>query len=173
MFLFKRKTKTKTEEKARAREPASYRLRLNTGHMAGLQFEDSWKISHNDCELSSYSYTLNGKSYTGVSCLNVKENEEIGDQIYIREDQYGSKVLCVVTDIPTFDSGDREWDSYMTEYLMFDGRDINLIVKRGGYKIASLTFYTKLTAADVELKDCLERLGFPVEQIEWREPEKQ
>lgn len=149
----------------KTKEPVVYKLRLEAGRLIRLQFEAFQKISHWDHELSCYPYILNGRKYAGVSCLNVKAVEEIGDNISVAEDQYGSKVLRVFTRIPTFDSGDREWDSHMTEYLMFDGRDINLIVMRGGYKLASLSFYTKLTAADAGLKKWLEKLGFPIEQV--------
>lgn len=149
--------------------PVIYRLQPESGHTIRLEFDNSQKISHFDQELSGYSYTLNGKKYIGVSCLKVKDTEEITDRVSVSEDQYGSKVLCIFTPIPTFDSGDREWDSRMTEYLMFDGKDINLIVMRGGYQIASLTFYTKLIAADIGLKAYFEKLGFPVNKVEWKE----
>lgn len=141
--------------------PIKYSLKFEPGNTIRLQFENYRRITYFECELSDYQYVLNGKKYTGVSCLNMKDAENITESISVNEDIYGSKVLCVYTSIPTFDSCDREWDSYMTEYLMFDGKDINLIVIRGGYKLASLSFYTKLTAADIGIKPYFEMLGFP------------
>lgn len=160
------------------KEPSSYRLTLESKHPIQLQFKNYKKIHHAQLghDLSGYQYTLNGKEYTDVSCFNAKGEEkerieDIADFAYITEDIYGSKVLCVGRNLPAFDSSDREWDSCVAEYLMFDGKDINLIVMRGGYKIAYLTFYTKLISADIELKAWFERLGFPVDRVEWRERE--
>ena len=146
-----------------------YNLELESGQPICLQFAGTKKISHSDEKLPGYQYTLNGRTYTDVSSFDVKDRENITDDIYISKDIYGSKVLCVFKAIPTFDSGDREWDSRMIEYLMFDGKDINLVVMRGGYKIANLTFYTKLLTADLKLKPYFERLCFPVENVVWKE----
>lgn len=146
-----------------------YNLELKSENPICLQFAGTKKISHSDEKLPGYQYTLNGRTYTDMSSFDVKDRENITDDIYISEDIYGSKVLCVFNAIPTFDSGDREWDSRMIEYLMFDGKDINLVVMRGGYKIANLTFYTKLLNADLELKPYLKKLSFPVEKVMWKE----
>lgn len=48
--------------------------------------------------------------------------------------------LVIYTSIPTFDSGNREWDSRILEFLIFDGQAVSLVVLRGGYHIAHLTF---------------------------------
>ena len=149
--------------------PIIYNLKLESENPICLQFADTKKISHSDKKLPGYQYTLNGRTYTDVSSLDVKKQKHITDDIYISKDIYGFKVLCVFNTIPTFDSGDREWDSRMIEYLMFDGKDINLVVMRGGYKMADLTFYTKLLTADLELKPYLEKLRFPVEKVMWKE----
>jgi len=77
-------------------------------------------------------------------------------------------VLRGYTEIPTFDSGDREWDSAEIEFLMFDGRNIHLIVLRGGYSIAYLTFYEKLLTADARMKPIFEKLGWPMDGITWK-----
>lgn len=160
------------------REQAACSLALTgSGRPIRLQFEGLEKIHHSSVQsddLDKYPYTLNGREYTGVSCLNAKDKEKecmegIADFAYITEDIYNQRVLCMGSYLPTFDSADREWDSRSVEYLMFDGRNINLIVMRGGYRIASLTFYTRLASADIALKPWLESLGFPTDGVEWRE----
>lgn len=113
----------------------TYTLTLESRHPVCLQFAGTKIVSHFDNELSGYKYTLNKRTYTDVSGFDVKDRKNITDNIYISEDIYGSKVLCVFNAVPTFDSGDREWDSKRIEYLMFDGRDINLVVMKGGYKL--------------------------------------
>ena len=67
--------------------------------------------------------------------------------------------LVSYASIPTFDSGDREWDSRILEFLIFDGQAINLVVLRGGYHIAHLTFYETLLSADCCLKTYFDKLG--------------
>ena len=77
--------------------------------------------------------------------------------------------LVIYTSIPTFDSGDREWDSRILEFLIFDGQAINLVVLRGGYHIAHLTFYETLLSADCRLKAYFDKLGWPTKGINWQE----
>lgn len=154
--------------------PIDYYFEFDLKHKVLLQFEDTRKISNHGMNgLDGYQYTLNGRTYTDISSLHTKDKENITDNVYITEDIYGCKALSNYTSIPTFDSGDREWDSRAIDRLMFDGKDINLVEMRGGYKIASLTFYYKLLAADVEMKSYFERLGYPIESIVWIEKDKQ
>lgn len=105
-------------------------------------------------------YLLNQKEYTDVSTLNCHRLCEIGKDVFLCEDIYGNKVLYRCEDIPTFDSADREWDSWLSEYLMYDGKQVNLVVGRGGYRIARLTVYEELLEADQGLYAYLERLGY-------------
>lgn len=154
--------------------PVQYELELESEHSIVLQFEDTRRINHPGWNgLEGYQYTLNGRTYTDVSSLYEKTVENITKNLYICEDTYGSRVLCQYLSIPTFDTADREWDSKSILHLMFDGKDIHLIVMRGGYKIANLTFYNKLLSADKEIKPYLEKLMFPVEDIVWIESDGQ
>ena len=59
------------------------------------------------------------------------------------------------------------WDSMELEYLFFDGKHIHLVVMRGGYRIAKLTFYEQLLSADMGLKPLFENLGWPTDNIRW------
>ena len=69
--------------------------------------------------------------------------------------------------IPTFDSSDREWDSKELEFLFSDGKNIHLVVMRGGYRIARLTFYVNLLSADRRLKPVFEKLGWSTDGVSW------
>lgn len=57
-----------------------------------------------------------------------------------KPDIHTAQDLVIYTSIPTFDSGNREWDSRILEFLIFDGQAVSLVVLRGGYHIAHLTF---------------------------------
>ena len=117
--------------------------------------------------LDGYTYSYNGRTYRDTESLRVAPMEEISKNVFLTADAYGEKVLRTYTQIPTFDSGDREWDSMELEYLFFDGKHIHLVVMRGGYRIAKLTFYEQLLSADMGLKPLFENLGWPTDNIRW------
>ena len=120
-------------------------------------------------DLDRETYRLNGRKYkSNLSFPRKNLIEEITDDVDIREDEYHHRVLHCYTSIPTFDSGDREWDSAIDEYLMFDGKDVNLVYCRGGYRIAKMEVYCKLISAPSGLRAYWEKLGFPAEGIHWR-----
>lgn len=132
-----------------------------------LGFQKRYKKKKHFEGMDGYTYTFNGRSYTDVRAFQRKAIENLSEDVSIAKDTFGNMVLRRYTEIPTFDSGDREWDSAEIEYLMFDGKDIHLIVMRGGYRIAQLTFYEKLLTADAQMKPIFEKLGWPVNNITW------
>lgn len=86
-----------------------------------------------------------------------------------KPDIHTAQDLVIYTSIPTFDSGDREWDSRILEFLIFDGQAVSLVVLRGGYHIAHLTFYETLLSADCRLKTYFDKLGRPTKGFDWQE----
>lgn len=117
--------------------------------------------------MDGYTYSFNGRNYTDIRAFTTETIEKLSDDVSIARDTFGNMVLRRYREIPTFDSGDREWDSAEIEYLMFDGKDIHLIVMRGGYRIAHLIFFEKLLTADARMKPIFEKLGWPVDNITW------
>lgn len=132
-----------------------------------LEFRSTYTKTNVGTGMDGYTYSFNGRTYQDVASLRVAPLEEIFENVYLTADAYGEKVLRTYKQIPTFDSGDREWDSTELEYLFFDGKHIHLVVMRGGYRIAKLTFYEKLLTADVRMKPIFEKLGWPMDGIEW------
>lgn len=112
-------------------------------------------------------YTLNGKEYTDIKSFCGPELEKLTDDVSIREDIYKNKVLNCYQSIPIFDSEDAEYDSAQDEFLMFDGKDINLVACRHGYRLSSFTVYGCLTQAPTILKPYFVKMGFPVDGIKW------
>ena len=117
--------------------------------------------------LDGCTYTLNGRKYQDVESLWREPVEELCKNVEITTDDYGQKVLKTYTQIPTFDSSDREWDSKELEFLFSDGKNIHLVVMRGGYRIARLTFYVNLLSADSRLKPVFEKLGWSTDGVSW------
>lgn len=134
---------------------------LTLGFKKRYKKRDAWK------GMDGYTYSFNGRSYTDVRAFQTKAIEMLSDNVSIARDTFGDMVLRRRTEIPTFDSGDREWDSTELEFLMFDGKDIHLIVLRGGYRIAHLIFFEKLLTADVRMRPIFEKLGWPQNDIKW------
>ena len=132
-----------------------------------LEFRTSYIKREFGTGMKGYTYSFNGRTYRDVASLRVAPLEKICEDVYLTADAYGEKVLRTYTDIPTFDSADREWDSMELEYLFFDGKHIQMVVLRGGYEIASLTFYENLLSADSRMKPVFEILGWPVDGIAW------
>ena len=134
---------------------------LTLGFKKRYKKRDAWK------GMDGYTYSFNGRSYTDVRAFQTKAIEMLSDNVSIARDTFGDMVLRRRTEISTFDSGDREWDSTELEFLMFDGKDIHLIVLRGGYHIAYLIFFEKLLTADSRMKPIFEKLNWPTESIRW------
>lgn len=150
--------------------PVSYTMHVSPiggKEKVALSFRESYRRESGSRGLDGYTYSFNGRSYQDVESLCREPVEDVFKNVQITTDVHGEKVLKTYTQIPTFDSGDREWDSKELEFLFFDGRDIHLVVMRGGYRIARLTFYEKLLSADVRMKPVFEKLGWPIVDISW------
>lgn len=132
-----------------------------------LEFRSTYTKTNFGTGMDGYTYSFHGRTYRDVASLRVAPLEEVFKNVYLTADAYGEKVLRTYKQIPTFDSGDREWDSMELEYLFYDGKHIHLVVMRGGYRIAKLTFYEQLLTADVRMKPVFEKLGWPVDGIAW------
>lgn len=150
--------------------PVSYTMKvspLGGKEKIRLEFRRQYRRESGMSGLDGYTYSFNDRTYRDTESLRVAPMKEIAPNVYLTADAYGEKVIRTYTQIPTFDSGDREWDSMELEYLFFDGKHIHLVVMRGGYRIARLTFYTELLSADPGLKPIFEQLGWPTEGISW------
>lgn len=149
--------------------PASYELKVpvNEEKNLALEFYEAYRIDSWGDGLRGYTYSFNGRDYRDVAFFGRDPVEDVSRNVQITTDIYGEKVLKTYRQIPTFDSGDREWDSEELEILFYDGNHIHLVVMRGGYKIANLTFYEKLLTADARIKPIFEKLGWPVNNIAW------
>ena len=148
--------------------PYTFKIHLDGQETAlTLGFQKRYQKKKNWAAMDGYTYSFNGRTYTDIQELRTPAIEKLSENVSIARDAFGDLVLRRYTEIPTFDSGDREWDSEEIEYLMFDGRDIHLIIMRGGYRIAHLIFFEKLLTADARMKPLFEKLGWPMDGIAW------
>ena len=123
------------------------------------------------------AYTIKG-GWDGISCIYTVRGREFEDlsfasgttlrEIYnyddslghkLREYEDGKKFLFTYEDIPTFDFGDREWDSIKNIVIYFDDEheSFTLIHCSHGYKIPQIEIYLDLDlkSADPEFFDLL------------------
>ena len=80
-------------------------------------------------------------------------------RLYRRND--GGRSLRLQTDIPTFDSEDREWDSWHALYLLLsDGyeQDLHAVYATGGYRLADYVVCRSLKTRPDWLQEVLNRL---------------
>ena len=158
------------EMKKELKNPLPYALKIPVdGRETALTlgFQKRYKKVKHFVGMDGYTYSFNGRTYTDIRELRKPIIEELSKSVGIAKDAFGELVLRRYTEIPTFDSGDREWDSEEIEYLMFDGKDIHLVIMRGGYRIAHLIFFEKLLTADARMKPIFEKLGWPMDNIAW------
>ena len=113
------------------------------------------------------TYRLNGRVYTDSRTLRSEPVWQVSDDVRVWRDAFGEPVLDVYTQIPTFDVYDREWDGALHEYLCFDGKDVDLVVTRGGYNLAYIEVYHGLKRAPAALRAWLERMGMPTGSVTW------
>lgn len=142
---------------------------VNNQKKLKLEFKNTWEKSSYPKGMNGYSYSFNGRKYTDVASLLGEKIRDISPDVTLHRDAWGEQALCAYTQIPTFDSGDREWDSKKLEILFFDGKEINMVVLRGGYKISKLIFYSGLQGADSRFQGLFGELGWPEDKLRWLE----
>lgn len=91
--------------------------------------------------------------------MELKYVEDISDNTAIYKDENGLKALRIFQSIPTFDSGDREWDSYRKLYLIPMADGIEGFMVAGGYKIAWVHYYPYIRWGNEKTKKMMENTG--------------
>lgn len=148
--------------------PYSLKIPVNGQETAlTLGFQKRYKKMKHFAGMDGYTYSFNSRTYKDIKAFDTLSIEKLSENVSIARDAFGDMVLRRHTEIPTFDSSDRDWDSEENEYLMFDGKDIHLIIMRGGYRIAHLIFFEKLLTADARMRPIFEKLGWPTNGIKW------
>lgn len=91
-----------------------------------------------------------------------ERTEKIGQaKVNVYADGDGNRVVELTIDVPVFDSGDREYDSWHSLYLtrgMKEGTADGYYCK-GGYRLASAAACRDLTDADPRVREILREQG--------------
>ena len=105
-----------------------------------------------------YSFTINDKDYTEDFFQKTLEVDLYNGTKQRYLDENGRIVFSFREGIPTFDSSDREYDSYRMLLIFEENGIMNGIYLRGGYSYAETVEYTGLVCADDITKEMIEKL---------------
>lgn len=83
--------------------------------------------------------------------------EEWMDAEGILENAKGEKIYWMYASVPTFDSHDREWDSYRKFYLIPEKKEITGVMVSGGSRIANVYIYRDVRWADKRTEEFMRR----------------
>lgn len=85
-------------------------------------------------------------------------DHNITDTWMIFKNKAGKKALVIHVSVPTFDYGDREWDSYRKLFLIPESGSMTGFMICGGYKIAKIFAYQDIHCADKKTKKLLDEV---------------
>ncbi len=147
--------------------------------MYTLEFELREKISggYDRIEPGDCVYNIGGREFQGTEALKGEVTEALETEklsfnsserieAAVKENEYGDKFFYKHVSLPTFDSGDWEWDSDQRYALLFDGEKIDAISVRSGYKVGSIEIYHKLRCATGAFREYLEKMGCTKEALD-------
>ena len=81
----------------------------------------------------------------------------VTDSIDIYKNSNNEEILRFYVAVPTFDSGDREWDSYRKLYLFHHENELWGLLVAGGYRIAKIECYEDIRCADSKTERMLKK----------------
>ena len=140
-----------------------------------FEFAEAYKIEHIDWHkgIQDCVWKLNDRVFTDLSCLEGKLIKKFSsgrsDSEYkLKKYSDGTRFLFYSEEIPTFDSGDREWDSMKYCAVYCDKHGINLIHCHEGYKLGRINICVGLKKVGAEFFRWLAYIGCPFNKL----PEK-
>lgn len=84
-----------------------------------------------------------------------EHDHNITDSWMIFKNKAGKSALVIYVSVPTFDSGDREWDSYRKLFLIPEVGGMTGFMVCGGYNIARIIAYKDIRYADEKTESLL------------------
>lgn len=129
-----------------------------------LVFKSAYEIAppHLAEGISNLVFRVHDREFKDLSFLAGETLQEYPDHYEIRKHQDGTKFVFSYSSIPTFDSGDREWDSICHIAVYADQEGINMIYCRHGYAVPRIKVYIGLMKSIPAFTEWLERLGLRV-----------
>lgn len=133
-----------------------------------LEFSKVYEIEHTDWSegIRDCVWQLNGRKFHDLSCLKGKTIKKFSSgrsdfSYQLRQYPDGKKFLFYSEEIPTFDEGDREWDSMKYRALFCDEHGVNLVHCHEGYRLARINICVGLKKVGAEMLQWLVYIGCP------------
>ncbi len=139
---------------------ASFNWNGNYKEDTELIFKKAYSIEHSgfDEGISGCTYSVHRRRFTDVSFAKGGMLDHYPRGYEIRRHADGTEFLFSFNDIPTFDEGDRDWDSMEHIAVYCDDEGINLIQCRHGYEIPRINVYIGLIKSIPALDEWLNLL---------------
>lgn len=101
-------------------------------------------------------YTANGhQGLERFKKYGFEYDHNITDSRMIFRNKAGKKALVIHVSVPTFDFGDREWDSYRKLFLIPETGGMIGFMICGGYEVAKIIAYEGVRCADEKTESLL------------------
>lgn len=101
---------------------------------------------------------LHNKGSNQFENYDFEHDQDITDSWRIFRNKAGKKALVIRVSVPTFDSDDRQWDSYRKLFLIPERDGMNGFLVCGGYSIAEVLAYEDVRYADEKTERLLESM---------------
>jgi len=129
-----------------------------------LEFKKAYEIYAKDWDegIVNCIYSIHGRKFQNLSCMEgntLQEIQDDDDHYEVREHADGTKFVFSWGSIPTFDFGDREWDSMYKAAIYADAEGIHMISCSHGYRIPRIKVYIGLVRSFPALAELLSCLG--------------
>lgn len=146
-------------------KPPSYQWAGRLDEDRELLFEQAYQIERADWDkgIEDCVYRIHDRTFCDLSGLSGETIHKTEDGFELRRHSDGTVFLFSCIDIPTFDAGDREWDSMSHLAVYRDEQGINMIHCTHGYKIPRIGVYISLLKgipAFLKWIEILETWGF-------------
>lgn len=110
-------------------------------------------------EISDLTFRVHSREFRDLSFLDGETLQKYPDENEIRRHADGTKFCFSYESIPTFDFGDRKWDSARHIVVYADDDGIHMIRCHHGYAIPGIEVYIGLQKSVPAFDVWLERLG--------------
>lgn len=118
---------------------------------------DELKLYYRSEEVDYSSLSDQGNSR--FMSYGLEHDRDITDSWRIFRNKTGLKALVIHVSVPTFDSGDRQWDSYRELFLIPKEQRMTGFMVCGGYEIAKILAYNDVRCADEKTEKLLKGTG--------------
>lgn len=118
--------------------------------------------AYEELRLGDLAFYCREKTRRGEACAEkpLRLDRPVTDSVSVCRDEKDEAVLRIRVPVPTFDAGDREWDSYRELRIRSEAGRLHALLIAGGYRIASVYSCSDLRCADRRTEALLTELGF-------------